>query len=310
MKLPPRRREAGEKPPTPPVEPPHPRSVPAGLDAQITVEGVPPVVLAGTRHPVRATVRNTGSLAFDPVGPDPYAYRLGVRARTGPAGWPPDRLDLRTPLLPGEAVTLPAHLTAPSEGGSYEVEWRMILEMVEWCGAPSAPVVVRVEPLDVEVVCLDTPSAMVAGRRYVFNLQARNRSLLPLGPVGCQPLAFRLGLVGRGLETWGVQRADFVEPLAPGHTVSVRHFALCLAEPGSYHLQWQLLQEGSSWLGDPSVPLALNVLSPPSGWTAENARDHFGPLGSGEPVIPTYGDVEEVLNSHWRLLSGKSDDAD
>lgn len=267
------------------------------------------MMLAGTRHPLRVTVRNAGSVAFDPVGPNHYAYRLGVRAKTGQATWPPDRVELPTPLLPGDAVTLPALITAPSEPGSYEVECRMILEMVGWFGAPSASVLVKVEPLDIEVL-FDAPSAMVPGRRYAFSLEVRNRSPLPLGPVGPQPLAFRLGLVGLGVEAWGVQRADFAETLAPGQSAIVRHLALCSVEPGRHHLQWRLLQEGFSWLGNPSVPLAVNVLSPSPGWTAENARDHFGPLGSGEPVTPTYGDVEEVLSSHWRFLFGTRDDAE
>jgi hypothetical protein len=272
--------------------------VPAGLDAQISIEGVPPVVFAGARHRLQATVRNTGSVVIDPVGPNLYAYRLGVRARTGPAVWPEDRIDLPTPLQPGEAVALPALLTAPCQGGSYEIEWRLILEMVEWCGAPSVPAVVRVEPLEVEVACLDAPNEMVGGRLYGFSLEVRNRSSLPLGPVGREPLAFRLGLAGRDLEAWGVQRADFVEPL-------VRHLVACPTKPGPHQLQWQLIQECSSWLGDLSPPLPVSVLPPPSRWTAANARDHFGASGSGEPLTPTLGDVEEVLRSHWRFLSCK-----
>jgi hypothetical protein len=286
------------------------RTLPAGLRAQVTIEGVPSRVLAGTRHPARVTVRNTGSVSFDPVGPGRYSYRLGVRARDRRREWPPDRVDFSAPLRPGDALNLPALLTAPRAPGSYELECRMVLEMVGWFGKPSGSVLVEVEPFETEVLCLESASTMVAGRVYGFSLEVRNRSRLPLGPVGPRPLAFRLGLVGSGVEAWGPRRAEFPEALGPGQTIVLRDLRLCPAEPGRHELRWQLLQEGSSWLGNPTDPLAVHVLAQPSGWTAGGAVAHFDPLAGGEPPMPTLADVEEVLSTHWRFVAGTRVDGD
>jgi SM-20-related protein len=286
------------------------RPAPGGPNAEIVVEGVSPTMFAGISYPVSVTIRNTGSVPFDPVGPQEYAYRLGVRDRGGEMAWGPARLELPAPLPPGETVTLPVTLIAPSTPGVYDVEWRMVLEKVAWFGSPSDPLRIEVTPPDADILSHEVPRAMVVGHQYVGTLFVRNPSRLRWSPVGHQWHAFRLGMIGPDDRAWGILRVDFAEPVAPEETVLVRYVVLAPASPGRYHLQWRLLQEGAVWFGSPSADLTVEVTTASAVWADGRARDYFDPSSWREATNVIPGDVEEVLRSHWRYVSSARDDAD
>jgi len=286
------------------------RTARGGPNAEIVVEGVSPTMFAGMSYPVAVSIRNTGSVAFDPVGPREYAYRLGIRDRGEEMVWGPARVELPSPLAPGEMVTVPVILTAPPEPGLYEMEWRMVLEKVAWFGSQLAPLRVEVSPPGAELLSHDAPRKMVAGHEYEGSLLVRNPSRLTWSPVGHRWHAFRLGVIGPGERAWGIVRVDFAEPVAPEETVLVRYVVRAPASPGRYHLQWRMLQEGVLWFGSRSEDLIVEVTTSSALWSDGRARDHFDPSSWREATNVIRGDVEEVLCSHWRHVSNAIDDVD
>jgi len=286
------------------------RPTPEGPNAEIAVGGVSPTMFAGMSYPLSVTIRNTGSVAFDPVGPREYAYRLGLRHRDGDMVWRPARVELPAPLAPGEIVTLLVTLTAPSKPGLYEVEWSMVLEKVAWFGSQSATLRVEVIPPDADILSHDVPRKMVAGHQYEGTLLVRNPSRLTWSPVGHRWHAFRLGIIGPDQRAWGIARVDFAEPVAPEGTVLVCYLVLAPASPGRYHLQWRFLQEGVVWFGSPSEDLSVDVTTASAVWADGRARDYFDPSSWRETPNVIRADVEQVLRSHWRYVSNALDDAD
>ncbi len=113
-------------------------------DAQVLAQEVPTSMQAGHSYPVTATVKNVGTMAWDPVGPTCGAYRLGSTESSVPPTWGISRVELTEPAGPGEEVRLGFVVTAPSQPGTYGFGWRMVHECVEWFGdrSPAVPIAV------------------------------------------------------------------------------------------------------------------------------------------------------------------------
>jgi hypothetical protein len=273
----------------------------AGLDASVSVAGLPPALLAGIRHPVRIEIQNTGSHPFDPVGPELRSYRLGVRSRIADVDL--GRVDLPAPLAAGESVSLTVDLALPETSGRYELELRMLLEHVSWFGRPSDPAVIDVVAPVAEIVGVELPGSMVLGHRYGGIVYVRNTGPVSWSLVGPRLEAFRVGVAEPTPETWGaIVRADFTEPVAPGETAAAYLTIVATGEPGSYSVQWRCVQEGVSWFGATSAPLTVEIVDPQPPLWDEDPAAFFEPDVPGEPQIPIVADVERVLQSHWRHL--------
>ncbi len=105
---------------------------------------VPTAVGAGHRFTVSLTVKNAGSLPWDPVGPSCKAFRLGSANPYGNNTWGLNRVELPAPVPPGGQVTLNFSAVAPLVPGLYPFQWRMVHECEEWFGDLSPAVVVTV----------------------------------------------------------------------------------------------------------------------------------------------------------------------
>ena len=111
-------------------------------DARVVSQSVPSVMTAGQTYSVSMTVKNAGFLTWSPVGAVCNAYRLGSANANlwGVAG----RVDLAATLASGQQVTLTWSVTAPSTPGTYDFQWQMVQECVQWVGNLSPKVVVTV----------------------------------------------------------------------------------------------------------------------------------------------------------------------
>ncbi len=115
-------------------------------DAQLLAVSVPPAMHAGQSYPASVRVKNVGSTAWKPVGPQCYAYRLGAANPYGNTLWGPSRVDLAATLAPGAEVTLNFTVTAPASPGAYSFDWQMVHECVEWFGDPAPAQSIEVTP--------------------------------------------------------------------------------------------------------------------------------------------------------------------
>ena len=121
-------------------------------DAAFVRQTVPAAMLAGQSYEVSLTFRNAGTATWVPGGPNPF--RLGSLNPEGNLRWGSNRREVIVPVAPGAEVTFAFMVIAPP-AGTYNFQWRMLQEPVQWFGAPTPNVVVTVSA---------TPSASVYER--------------------------------------------------------------------------------------------------------------------------------------------------
>jgi RHS repeat-associated protein len=102
---------------------------------------VPSTMQPGQTYPITVMMTNTGTSTWTQAN----SYRLGSAAPPGSTWWTTVRAELPvTSVAPGASATFTFNVTAPSTAGTYTFQWQMLQELVEWFGAPTAPVVVTV----------------------------------------------------------------------------------------------------------------------------------------------------------------------
>jgi PKD repeat protein len=115
-------------------------------DAQFLSQSVPVSLFAGQSYPVTMRLKNVGTQAWNLVGPQCAAFRLGSVNPYDNTTWGSSRAELPSTVVPGGEVTLSFTITAPSTPGTYNFQRRMVHECVEWFGDLSPNVVVTVSP--------------------------------------------------------------------------------------------------------------------------------------------------------------------
>jgi uncharacterized repeat protein (TIGR03803 family) len=108
--------------------------------AMFVGESVPTIMMAGQSYQVSLTMRNTGSATWT-AG---QLYRLGSQDPQDNTTWGLGRVGLPGPVAPGQQVTFNFTITAPSNPGTYNFQWRMVQDGVQWFGdfTPDVPVAV------------------------------------------------------------------------------------------------------------------------------------------------------------------------
>lgn len=103
---------------------------------------VPATLTPGQRYPVSITLLNTGSATWTAES----RYSLGSQNPQDNNIWQTSgRIALPGPVLPGSAVVFNFQITAPSSTGTYNFQWRMVQDRVEWFGdsTPNFTIVVE-----------------------------------------------------------------------------------------------------------------------------------------------------------------------
>ena len=96
----------------------------------------------GQTYSVSVTFKNTGNTAWGASA----NYRLGTQNPGDNTLWTgSSRVMMGTEVIqPGQQKTFTFNVTAPSTSGTYNFQWKMLREAVEWFGAASTNVAVRV----------------------------------------------------------------------------------------------------------------------------------------------------------------------
>jgi hypothetical protein len=113
----------------------------AGNDAAFVSQSVPATMNTGEAYPVTVTMLNQGTTTWTPG----QAYRLGSQNPHDNTIWLTTTNRVGLPgasVSPGATTTFSFVVTAPSSPGSYNFQWRMVQDGVEWFGAmtPNIPV--------------------------------------------------------------------------------------------------------------------------------------------------------------------------
>ncbi len=108
--------------------------------AAFVSQSVPTTMTAGQTYSVSVTMKNTGTSFWTSIA----NYRLGAYNPQDNTTWGMNRVALPGKVFPGNSVTFSFNVTAPSTPGTYNFQWNMVQDGVEWFGTPTDNVAITV----------------------------------------------------------------------------------------------------------------------------------------------------------------------
>jgi len=125
----------------------------ASNNAEYVSQSVPNPMCAGKSYTVSVTMKNTGVTTWTTGG----NYRLGSQNPQDNTIWGIGRVGLASgeSIAPGQSKTFTFTVTAPSNPSTYNFQWRMVQDGVEWFGATTPNVAVNV---------IDCTTTTISGR--------------------------------------------------------------------------------------------------------------------------------------------------
>ncbi len=125
--------------PTPPPTP-TPTPTPVTNGATFVSQAVPATMSGGQNYSVSVTMRNTGTSTWTAAN----SYRLGSQNAQDNTTWGLSRVNPPSSVAPGAEVVFNFTVTAPTVPGTYNFQWRMVRDSVEWFGEYSPNFLVTV----------------------------------------------------------------------------------------------------------------------------------------------------------------------
>jgi hypothetical protein len=116
---------------------------------------------------VQVVMQNTGGTTWSASAPNPF--RLGSQNSQDNTTWGTARVDVQGTVAPGGQATFNFRVTAPTAPGSYNFQWQMVQEMVNWFGdlTPDLAIVVQPAPPALKAMTASVKPYPVPVRRAV-----------------------------------------------------------------------------------------------------------------------------------------------
>ncbi|MBB3121514.1 NBR1-Ig-like domain-containing protein [Pseudoduganella violacea] len=186
-----------------------------------------------------------------------------------------------------------------------------------WCAmklavsSSNATPPVRTGTNGAEFVSQSVPSTMVAGQRYSITVAMRNSGTSTW-------TAERKHLLGsqnpQDNKNWGNGRVDLPGAVAPGQTASFTFDVTAPTTPGSYNMQWRMLEEYWEWFGasTPNVAVTVTPRSDectaklPANGTYTGSRSGGTVWGTKEFGYTTDSNIPALLVHSGLLADGES----
>jgi RHS repeat-associated protein len=120
------------------------RAMQSGNSAAFVSQSVPATMTAGQAYTVTVTMLNQGTTTWTEAN----HYRLGSQNPENNGTWRDGRVYLEAgeSVAPGAQKTFSFQVVAPGSPGSYNFQWQMVRELVEWFGPKTPNVAVQVVP--------------------------------------------------------------------------------------------------------------------------------------------------------------------
>jgi len=206
----------------------------------------------GQTYAVSVTMQNSGGKTWSAA----TNHRLGTQNPQDNVLWTGSaRRALPSTTASGSNAVFSFNVTAPSTPGTYNFQWKMVQDGVEWFGALSPNQAIRVGLDNAAFVSQSVPSSMIAGQNYAVSVTMQNTgsTTWPAGTVllGSQNAQDNM--------TWGLNRIALATPVAPGATRTINFTVTAPSAPGTYNFQWKMLEGPSYWFGAQSTNVAVNV---------------------------------------------------
>jgi len=223
----------------------------AANSAAFDSQSVPTTMVAGHSYPVSISFVNNGTTAWGHLS----TIRLGSQNPQDNGIWGVGRASVRTPTSPGQKHRFDFTVIAPSAPGTYNFQWRMLKEGVEWFGEYSQNIVITVTSPTNNAVLVSTqvPQQMVAGQSYRIAM-----TYLNTGDIAWNPAEnYRLAWFGAN---WGESRALLDQIVYPGSQYTF-NFDIIAPVPGTYDFGSRMVQDGVAWFG-PTSSTIITVKAP------------------------------------------------
>jgi hypothetical protein len=203
-------------------------------NAAFVSQSVPTSMLTGTTYNVTVAMSNTGGTTWTAAN----SLFLGSQNPENNSTWGGGRVAMLASVGPGGQANFAFQIIAPSAPGTYNFQWRMLQEGVEWFGAftPNVAVTVSAAPPhnDAQVIGVSVPAVMTQGQGYTVAVTLKN-SGNTTWPAGS---AYALGsTIPQNTMLWGVNRVPLNSAVPPGQQTTLS-FQVPAPAAGSYSMGW------------------------------------------------------------------------
>ena len=282
-------------------------------NAQCISQSVPTSVTPGSNFSVSITMKNIGTKTWTPT-----THYLGSQNPQDNTTWGIGRISLPNNVSPGSEVTFSFTVTAPTTPGTYNFQWRMFEEAVEWFGDFTPNVAITVgtgttSANNAHYISQTVPTSLTAGSQCAVSITMTNTGTKTWST------SHRLGSQNpQDNTTWGIGRVLLLNNVSPGSEVTFSFTVTAPTTPGTYNFQWRMLEEMVEWFGDFTPNVAITVEpGTPGVLTPELANVGHGFFcvakheGTGEMWAGTFGDQGDgksarlyvKRNGTWQLHS-------
>lgn len=215
--------------------------------------GVPAQMQPGASATVNVTMTNTGNTTWASTAD----FFLGSQNPENNTIWGLNRVSLPSQVGPGQRVTIPVTIKAPSTYGDYHFQWRMLKELVAWIGDYTPDTVVKVSPDGAAVLSVGLPSRMETGKQYQVSVSMQNTG------TSTWSNSDGYGLVPAGdVMTWRVNRQPMPATVGPGQSTTFVFSVTAPPTPGTYNFDWGMIRDSVGRFGTTTakpIPVDLAV---------------------------------------------------
>ena len=230
-------------------------TAPTGNNATFVTQSVPATMTAGQTYSVSVTMKNTGTSTWSAAN----NYKLGSQNPADNTTWGTGRATLAASVAPGAQHTFTYNITAPATAGTYNFQWKMLREGVEWFGAATTNLAVKVTPAQGDSAAFVTqsvPTAMTSGQTYSVSVTMKNTGTSTWSAAN----NYKLGSQNPADNTtWGPSRATLAASVAPGAQYTFTYNITAPTTLGTHNFQWGMIREGTGWFGANTPNTAVNI---------------------------------------------------
>lgn len=224
-----------------------------GNNASAVGISAPAKVGLGKTFSSTVTMNNNGGTSWTTAG----SYRLGSQGPQDNYTWGFNRVDLQqSQVNPGQNATFTFTSTAPTTAGTYNFNWGMVQDGVQWFGGIAATTIQVAAINDASLVSISAPSSVVAGSSFSATITMNNNGNLSWTTAGSYALGSQSP---QDNTTWGTGRwALPADPITAGQNAAFTRTFTAPTTPGTYTFAWKMVQDGVEWFG-PVASVTITV---------------------------------------------------
>ena len=220
--------------------------------AQFVSQSVPTSWTIGQTQTVSVTMKNTGNTTWTAGS----KYSLGSQNPQDGTWWGTGRVAVSGSVAPGQTTTFTFAAKAPSSANTYNFQWRMVQDGVEWFGDYTPNLALTVSPKinSAQFISQSVPANWTLGQSQTVSVTMKNTGNTTWGST------YFLGSQNPQDNTiWNSGRVSAGTPVAPGQTATFTFKATAPSSSGTYNFQWRMLEDQVEWFGDYSTNVPVYV---------------------------------------------------